>query len=144
MTAIDYNTAAGRRDDLSLTAVTVISFGYLHGAPPEAHAVFDVRRHFKDPHVDPELRELTGTYGAVFDAVMATPGIPGLVGAVAAAARAFLAGPQRGKVVIAVGCAGGRHRSVVIAGEVARELQDSDVTATVYDRDMHRPVIARP
>jgi len=62
--------------------VEIVSFGYLHGPPPTAHLILDLRSHFRDPHVDPGLRELT----------------------------AYRSGPSAGPVTVAVGCAGGRHR----------------------------------
>jgi RNase adaptor protein for sRNA GlmZ degradation len=132
------------REEQPMNAVEVISFGYGHGAAPEAHAVYDVRHHFKDPHVNPALRELDGTDLAVIDAVMATPGIRRLIDAITITAGAFLAGPRKGKVVIAVGCVGGRHRSVAVAGEVAARLSRAGFSVTLCDRDRHRPVIARP
>ncbi len=131
--------------------VTVISFGYGQVdddghpiAPPTAHATFDVRHHFKDPHVRPGLRTLTGADPAVIVAVTTTPGVERLVRSIAAAARAFLDGPQPGPVTIAVGCVGGRHRSVVIADEVASRLRGLGTPVTVTHRDMHRPVLCRP
>jgi P-loop ATPase protein family len=124
--------------------VSIVSFGYGHGAPPEAHATFDVRRHFKDPHVRPELRDLTGDSPAVVAAVMSTAGVERLVCAITATARAFLDGPQSGPVTIAVGCVGGRHRSAVIADQTASRLRGLGVAATATHRDKHRPVIARP
>jgi RNase adaptor protein for sRNA GlmZ degradation len=130
--------------DPSPTAVTVISFGYGHGAAPEAHAVYDVRHHFKDPHVNPALRHMTGIDRPVIDAVLGTPGIGELIDSIANTAEAFLGGPRQGHLVIAVGCVGGRHRSVVVANAVARRLRDSGVSVTLHDRDRHRPVIARP
>ena len=124
--------------------VTLISFGYGHAAPPAADAVYDVRRHFKDPHVRPGLRNLNGDSPAVIEAVMSTPGIERLVRSITAAARAFLEGPQAGPVTIAVGCVGGRHRSAVIADETASRLRALGVPAAVTHRDKHRPVITRP
>lgn len=126
------------------STVTVISFGYGHGAAPEAHAVYDVRHHFKDPHVRPGLRSLTGDSPAVIDAVMTTPGVERLVCSIAAAAAAFLDGPQPGPVTIAVGCVGGRHRSTVIADQAASRLRGLGVSAAAAHRDKHRPVIHRP
>jgi len=127
-----------------MTAVTVISFGYGHASAPEAHAVYDLRHHFKDPHVSPALRDMTGIDRPVIDAVFATPGIGELIDSIAYTAEAFLAGPRKGQVVIAVGCVGGRHRSVVVAAAVARRLADLGVPVDLLDRDRHRPVIARP
>jgi UPF0042 nucleotide-binding protein len=42
-----------------MPAVEIVSFGYLHGEPPPAHLTIDLRHHFKDPHVSPELRSMT-------------------------------------------------------------------------------------
>lgn len=121
----------------------IISFGYLHGPAPEAHLTADVRWHFRDPHVSPALRCLTAHDPEVAAAVLATPGIPALIAALATAAQAFLAGPSGGTVTIAIGCAGGRHRSAVIATEVARHLPDAGIAATLTHRDIARPVIKR-
>jgi UPF0042 nucleotide-binding protein len=124
--------------------VTIVSFGYGHDAPPEAHATFDVRHHFKDPHVRPDLRDLTGDSPAVVAVVMSTPGVERLICSITATAQAFLGGSQHGPVTIAVGCVGGRHRSAVIADQAASRLRDLGITATATHRDKHRPVIARP
>ncbi|HMG65622.1 MAG TPA: RNase adapter RapZ, partial [Streptosporangiaceae bacterium] len=96
-------------------SVHITSFGYLHGGPPAAHIVLDLRHHFRDPHVSPELRELTARDGAVAAAVLTTPGINHLISATADLVQAYLAGPGAGSVTVAVGCAGGRHRAAVVA-----------------------------
>jgi UPF0042 nucleotide-binding protein len=87
--------------------ITVISFGYLHGEPPAAHLVVDLRHHFRDPHVNPQFRYLTARDQEVRDAVTATRGITDLVTALAFAVTAFRTGPTTGPVTVAVGCAGG-------------------------------------
>ena len=124
-------------------AIEIISFGYGHGPAPEAHATFDVRHHFRDPHVDPILDPLTAEDIAVRMNVTRTPGVSWLTGAVADTIRAFQRGPAQGPVTIAIGCAGGRHRSAAIAIEVAEFLGASGVPVTVTHRDIHRPVIER-
>ncbi|MET8546730.1 RNase adapter RapZ, partial [Kitasatospora sp. NPDC004799] len=78
---------------MSVTDIQVVSFGYLHGAPPEAHLTLDLRRHFRDPHVDPALRQLTAQDLPVRRAVLATPGIRELIAAAALLADAYDAGP---------------------------------------------------
>lgn len=131
--------------------VDLRSFGYGHGTPgqgwgelpAEAHVVMDVRGHFRDPHVSPELRYLTAADDRVRAAVLATPGAAALAERIAGTAMAYLAAPGRGPVVIAVGCAGGRHRSAVIIEHAARLLNQRGVPATVTHRDLHRPVIDR-
>ena len=129
--------------------VVLRSFGYLHGAPgqgwgeapAEAHVVMDVRGHFRDPHDSPGLRQLTAADVQVRDAVLSTPGAAALAERIAGVAMAYLAG--RGPVIIAVGCAGGRHRSAVIAERAARLLNQRGVPAAVTHRDLHRPVTGR-
>lgn len=124
--------------------VTVISFGYLHGKPPAAQITLDLRKHFRDPHVSPELRHMTADDEPVRLAVLGTPGIVPLIDATAAAVRAYLAGPSAGPVAVAVGCAGGRHRAATVARTLALVLQDEGVVdVSVTDRDLHRPVIQR-
>jgi len=124
--------------------VEIISFGYGHGLAPEAHATFDVRHHFRDPHVDLALRDLMATDTKVANAVMGTTGIPRLIVAIAAVTRAFRSGPEPGPVTIAVGCAGGRHRSAAIAMALAGLLGDDGIPVTVTHRDMDRLVTGRP
>ncbi|RAJ70247.1 UPF0042 nucleotide-binding protein [Streptomyces sp. Amel2xB2] len=132
------------RDEARLMAdVSVTSFGFLHDAPPEAHLLLDVRQHFRDPHVNPELRELTANDAPVQDAVMSTHGIPELIGATVVAARAFLDGPSTGTVRIAVGCAGGRHRAPVVASAVAERLTEPRLRIALRHRDMALPVVER-
>lgn len=127
--------------------VQLVSFGYRHhedGLPFRADAVFDVRRRFRDPDVDPALRYRTAEDAEVRAAVTGTPGVPGLVAAIVALAHAYRRGPDRGPVVLAVGCAGGRHRAPSIVLEVAWRLERQGVTVAVTHQDMHRPVIACP
>lgn len=125
-------------------AVEIISFGYGHAAPPAAHLTLDLRVHFRDPHVDPALRELTARDERVRRAVLRTPGVGELVDATAAAVRAYLAAPSAGPVTVAVGCVGGRHRSAVVADTLRIVLlDDHDIPADVHHRDIDQPVIRR-
>ena len=80
--------------------VRVISFGYRHGGiPPGAHLVVSLADHFRNPHVQPELRERTGRDPAVMRAVLDTPGVVELVDGAAAVVRAMLASPLPGPEV---------------------------------------------
>lgn len=123
--------------------VNIVSFGYLHAPAPEAHLTLDLRRHYRDPHVRPELRQLTALDAAVRDAVLATPGIPALLDAVEAAIEAYLAGPTPAALAVAIGCAGGRHRSAVVAAELAARVERRGTPVTLTHRDLHLPVINR-
>jgi len=126
-----------------MTQVEITSFGYLHAAPPAAHLTLDLRHHFRDPHVSPELRYMTAADEPVRAAVLGTPGIAALVWATAAAVTAFAAGPTTGPVLIADGCAGGRHRAPTFAQALADQLTIDGHTVTVHHRDIHRPVVSR-
>jgi UPF0042 nucleotide-binding protein len=123
--------------------VTIITFGYAWGAPPEAHALFDVRHHFGDPDPGPELRGLTGDDSRVRKAVLDTDGVSGLVDAVTRTAWAFLhLYSQTRSVIIAVGCHDGRQRSVAVAREASALLGYEGTPVRVYDHDINRPAAA--
>lgn len=125
--------------------VVVVSFGFLHGAAPVADITVDVRVHLRDPHVDPGMRRLTGRDAVVRARVLATPGAAGLIAGVVVTAVAFLpAAWAAGRVVrVAIGCAGGRHRSVVIADAVAERLTAAGWDAVTGHRDIGKPVVMR-
>ncbi|MEU4986633.1 RNase adapter RapZ [Streptomyces sp. NPDC021969] len=122
--------------------IEFVSFGYLHGPAPEADLVIDMRRSFRDPHVSPELRNLTAADERVMNAVLNTDGVPALALAVRDAVDAFRAGPGGGTVRIAVGCAGGRHRSAALVNHLAALYAD-ELTVSAHHRDIHRPVVDR-
>lgn len=122
-----------------MAAIEIISFGYLHGAPPAAHITLDLRHHFRDPHVNPELRHLTAEDAAVREAVLNTPGIMPLILATVRTVHAFQTGPTRGTVRVAVGCAGGRHRAATVAMSLASALG----TVNVAHRDLSKDVVNR-
>ncbi|WP_405944725.1 ATPase [Streptomyces sp. NBC_00932] len=123
--------------------VRIVSFGYLHEAPPAAHLTIDLRQHFRDPHVDPALRYMTAEDEPVHRAVLATAGIAELVEATARAVDAFAAGPSAGPLTVADGCAGGRHRAPSFASALADRLRLAGHVVTVEHRDIHRPVVER-
>lgn len=124
--------------------VEITSFGYLHADAPTARVTLDLRHHFRDPHVRPELRYLTAHDQEVRDAVMATDGIKELVQAAAAAVGAFLTGPQQDKpVTIAVGCAGGRHRAAVVATALSELCAARGLDVLLVHRDLDKGVVER-
>ncbi|MEH0578976.1 RNase adapter RapZ [Streptomyces sp. B21-108] len=126
-----------------MAAVEIISFGFLHDAAPEADVVLDLRRAFRDPHVDPATRELTGRDRLVQRTVLRTPGVRRLLAATVRQVAAYAEGPSVDRIVIGSGCAGGRHRSVVVADQLARRLRRRGHTVTVHHRDLHQPVVHR-
>ncbi|TWV41330.1 ATPase [Streptomyces misionensis] len=126
-----------------MSTVEIVSFGYLHDAPPAAHLTVDLRHHFRDPHVAPELRYMTANDAPVRAAVLGTPGITDLVEATAMAVEAFASGPSAGTVTVADGCAGGRHRAPTFAGALAERLAAAGHQVSVRHRDLDKDVIQR-
>ncbi|MGW3413869.1 RapZ C-terminal domain-containing protein [Streptomyces sp. NPDC000888] len=124
-------------------AVEIVSFGYLHAEPPAAHLTIDLRHHFRDPHVSPELRYMTANDEPVRTAVLNTPGITDLVEATATAVAAFASGPSAGTITVADGCAGGRHRAPTFALALADRLSAAGHRVTVHHRDLDKDVVQR-
>jgi RNase adapter protein RapZ len=119
---------------------TVISFGYKYGLPVDADLVVDCR-FLPNPHWVPELRPLTGKDPAVRDYVLAQPGARPLLDAYSRVLELIGEGYLReGKryATIAVGCTGGKHRSVAMAEELCSRLEATGVDATVVHRDLGR------
>ncbi|TLP66520.1 RNase adapter RapZ [Microbispora triticiradicis] len=123
--------------------VDIVSFGYLHAAPPPAHLTIDLRAHFRDPHISPELRHMTAHDEPVRTTVLATPGIEQLLEATAAAVAALLSGPSADGATIAPGCAGGRHRAPVFAQHLANRLRGRGIRVALAHRDLDKPVVQR-
>lgn len=123
--------------------VKVISFGYGHAPAPEADLTIDVRRHLRNPHHDLAMRHRTGLDAAVRRHVLDTPGARSLIRHAATAARDLAVIIAPSTVTIAVGCVGGRHRSVAMACAIVTDLCAHGVTAEIIHRDVERPVIQR-
>lgn len=106
-------------------ALQVSSFGYKNGLPPDADFVFDVRC-LPNPHWDPTLRQLTGRDAAVCDFLEHTPEaaemIRDLIHFLAKWIPRFEA-DNRSYLTIAIGCTGGRHRSVYLAEKIATHFR---------------------
>lgn len=122
------------------TALSLVSFGYKYGLPVDADLVFDARC-LPNPHFSDELRPLTGREPQVIGYVLGFAQAQGFVERIQEFLRFTL--PlyvQEGKayLTIAVGCTGGRHRSVVLAEELARLLREADHEVTVRHRDVDR------
>jgi UPF0042 nucleotide-binding protein len=123
---------------------TVSSFGFKYGLVLDADWVVD-SRFLRNPFWEPQLRMLTGFDGAVRDYVLDQPNARELVDRLVsllawAAERAGDHGRRR--LHVAVGCTGGRHRSVVLADEIAARLRSAGVDVAVHHRDVDRPVPA--
>jgi UPF0042 nucleotide-binding protein len=121
--------------------LTIVSFGFKYGLPPDADLVADLR-FLPNPFWNEDLRALTGEDDAVREFVLSQEGAREFADAYAAALRPVLAGYQRENKrhsVLAVGCTGGKHRSVAMAREFARLLADvPGVAIRVKHRDLGR------
>ncbi len=121
--------------------VTVMSFGFKYGLPADADLVADAR-FLPNPFWDPELKSLTGQDERVRDYVLGQPGATEFVGAYASALAPVLEGYQRENkrhATIAIGCTGGKHRSVAIAEALAAQLRElPGVAVSVKHRDLGR------
>ena len=123
------------------TRVSVVSFGFKYGLPMDADLVVDVR-FLPNPHWIPELREQTGRDGDVRDYVLSQEGAGEFVDRYLELLALVGAGYRReGKryLTLAVGCTGGKHRSVAISEEIGRRLTGTDgVAVRVTHRDLGR------
>ncbi|GAA1844721.1 RNase adapter RapZ [Microbacterium koreense] len=121
--------------------LTVMSFGFKYGLPPDADMVADMR-FLPNPFWNDELKSLTGEDDAVVDFVLAQEGAVEFIDAYARALVPVLEGYQRENKrhsVVAVGCTGGKHRSVVTTGELASRLAGvPGVAVRTKHRDLGR------
>lgn len=122
-------------------ALTFMSFGYKHGPPREEDLAFDVR-FLPNPHYEPSLRELTGTDRRVVDYIAGDGRLKELYDHLYGLLDFLL--PQyvregKAHLVVAIGCTGGRHRSVAIAEHLAARYHDHDeLTVAVSHRDIDK------
>src|SRR5690606_21176738 len=119
----------------------ITTYGTLHGAAPAGDALqVDLTRALHNPHANPDMRYLTGLDPEVRQHVLTTPGADRIVALNVDRIRALATvhsmqwQPQLTRVHIA--CRGGRHRSVAIAEEIARQLRDEGLEVEVQHRDM--------
>ncbi len=127
-------------DALGRMTTSVVSFGFKHGLPLDADMVFDVR-FLPNPHWVPELQPLTGLDLPVRDYVLSQPATTAFIDKVDDILGILLpAFAQEGKayLTIAVGCTGGRHRSVVVAEEVADRIAGRGLNPQLHHRDVKR------
>ncbi len=118
--------------------VSIESFGYKHGIPLDADIVMDVR-FLPNPHWDEELRPLTGRDEAVRSFVLGDEMTLRFLSHFEALLRDVIPSYQaegRNYLTIAIGCTGGRHRSVAIVEHLVERLASDDVKALASHRDV--------
>jgi RNase adapter protein RapZ len=120
--------------------VSVVSFGFKYGIPVDTDFLADMR-FLPNPHWIPELRPRTGLDAEVADYVLEQDGaaefVDRWVELIAGVADGYL---QQGKrfAQVAIGCTGGKHRSVTVTEEIVRRLQARNIEARAYHRDLGR------
>ena len=131
-------------DGFSLAAsrklqVTVMSFGFKYGLPPDADMVADAR-FLPNPFWKEELRQMNGEDEAVSDYVLSQPGASEFLAGYLATLKPVLAGFMRENkryATIAIGCTGGKHRSVAISRKIADALAENhEINVSIKHRDL--------
>lgn len=126
--------------DTSQMQVAVESFGFKHGLPLDADIVMDVR-FLPNPYWDEQLRPLTGHDPAVRDYVIERAQTSEFLDSFDSTLRTVMPGYQaegRSYLTIAIGCTGGRHRSVAIVEELAGRLRSRGLAVRTSHRDLSR------
>jgi UPF0042 nucleotide-binding protein len=121
-------------------SLSVMSFGYRHGVPPQADLVLDVR-FLPNPYFVPDLKGLTGKNPRVAAYVLEREETQQFLEKVVDLCRFLFPRYQKeGKayLTVALGCTGGKHRSVAIAAELTRRLQEEIPRIQLWDRDIEK------
>jgi UPF0042 nucleotide-binding protein len=121
-------------------AVSMVSFGFRYGTPRGLDLLFDVR-FLPNPHFVPELRALTGRDPAVLEYLQSQPEVEETISRFVELLEFLLPRFEReGKsyLTVGIGCTGGRHRSVMVAGAIAAALQQRGHHVKVLDRDIDK------
>ena len=133
---------------LSAIRINVLSFGFKYGIPVDADLVLDAR-FIPNPHWVPELRPLTGLDDKVFTTVLESEGVKEFVATYVSVVLQMIPGYLReGKrfVTIAIGCTGGKHRSVAVTVELGKRLTKCEslakykIEAQALHRDLGREI----
>jgi RNase adapter protein RapZ len=126
--------------DAAVVRATIVSFGFKYGIPADADMVIDMR-FLPNPHWVPELRPLTGLDPAVSSYVLGQPDAEEFLTRLEAMLESVYPGFLRERkhyLNLAIGCTGGKHRSVTMAEAVAGRLRCRGVEAVVVHRDLGR------
>ncbi|MBQ3140631.1 MAG: RNase adapter RapZ [Clostridia bacterium] len=121
-------------------AVSVMSFGFTHSVPREADLMFDVRC-LPNPYYVASLKPLTGKDAAVYDYVFSfaeSEGFFAHIYQMLAFALPLYIKEGKTRLVVAVGCSGGQHRSVAFAERLGKALSEDGYAVTVYHRELHQ------
>ena len=130
----------GQLSDGAPMSVQFVSFGHKYGVPREIDLLFDVR-HLPNPYFVPELKEVPGTDKKIIDFLEKEKEVKETIRRFSELLAYLLPLYKReGKsyLTIGVGCTGGKHRSVMVADNLARALSEDDYNVSVVHRDVHK------
>lgn len=128
------------RDDQPPLLIKVVSFGFKHGIPMDSDLVFDVR-FLANPNYEPDLKELDGRQAPVAEFIMNDPRTSGYLQRLFALMEFSLphiVAEGKAFLTIAIGCTGGRHRSVKLAFELNAFLKERGYATRLVHRDLVR------
>lgn len=120
--------------------VTVLSFGFKYGIPPDSDLVFDVR-FLPNPYYIDALRQKTGNDTEVAEYVMKSPEAHIFMDKLKAFVTFLIPNyitEGKNQLVISIGCTGGKHRSVTLANKLYEALKDSEYSVKVEHRDIEK------
>ncbi len=125
--------------DYTNMIVTIMSFGYKFGIPQDADFVFDVR-FLPNPYYEESLRRKTGNDKEVQDYVLSTDSGPEFIDKLSDmmsfVTKEFVEHEDRHQLVIAIGCTGGRHRSVTVANGLYQKMSQLPYSVRIFHRDI--------
>lgn len=128
-----------KNEEYNSLMVTVMSFGFKHGIPSDADLVFDVR-FLPNPFYIDELKHKTGNDKEVQDYVMSSPEAEAFMAKLTDMVEFLVPNyVKEGKyrLVVAIGCTGGKHRSVTLANELYKRMKDKgEYGMKLYHRDV--------
>ncbi len=127
-------------EDANQLQLQLQSFGFKYGTPSDADMIFDAR-FLPNPHWDESLRELTGNDSKVQNAVMSSDLAQNFISNMKKMLESVFAGyrtENKRFITIAIGCTGGKHRSVTLANQLADMLSGEELRVRVNHRDLGR------
>lgn len=131
-----------REDEKASMTIGIVSFGYKHGVPKEADLVLDVR-FLPNPHYVPELQSHDGREQVVRDYVLENETAEKFLEHLSAMLKFLIPHYEqepKSYLTIAVGCTGGRHRSVAVAQSITTQLREMQYEVTLRHRDLDEDV----
>ena len=123
--------------------LTLMSFGYKRDLPPDAEIVFDVR-FLKNPHYDPALQPFSGLDKSVGEHIESDPDFADFYAKLTALLTLMLQrhrDKERQTMTIAIGCTGGKHRSVYMVQKLGGFLEKEGYKVTLNHRDLEKEKI---